>query len=373
MINSISKKRERLHKDKDILEIGEGNALLLHPSQFSISNPGSPGGLHGKRATRNRREPEELLNSTEIQRRKRKAQDSDDAPPSKGLPTTTEWAADKWSNGARPGQHAKEFMMGVQFDSALYSVEKLFSDKELAMSYHAAAMAAHAYIVRQPNSGDELDSPANGTSETNSDPKVVTAEAEADDAPSPPPSMERQPSHATRSTRAPFSSNLLPIDLVTGKHGLYTPPDIQLIARSFPKMPPLTNLMGQRTFGRNDPVVSLTGLGELEAQADLECIKRSRIFNDENGYGANLENDSGARELLTRAAFPNSPHEHWMKASEHKPAASSIRDDPMENGLGLGGVDMGRDNSSMGGTAMSRQATDQSMRDRIKRPNGRKL
>jgi len=199
LINSVTSKKNRLAKDKESLELGENsNALLLHPSQFGVANPASPGGIHGKRATRHRRDADELPNFPESNKRKRKAHDSDESP----APTRQ-----RIDNGtSTPIWFAEQnALKAVQIDSALYSVEKLFTEKELAMTYNSAALAAHSYMQRQKTSGDD-ESPPNGKSDSSSEnEKAITAAAdlEAEDADSPPggTAMERQYSHATRSTR----------------------------------------------------------------------------------------------------------------------------------------------------------------------------
>lgn len=389
LLNSVTAKKNRLSKDKDVLEIGEGNALLLHPSQYSVSNPGSPGGIHGKRATRHRRDPEELLNTTEPHRRKRKAHDSDESPAPKRLHTSSDWPAPSIASERHQprlnGQQAKNDLINMQLNSPLYSVDKLFTEKEIAMNYHAAALAAHSYMVRQPNGTDDLESPPNESSETSGEIGRAVGDIEEPNAPSPP-GMERQPSHRTRSTRDPFSSTYtgMNVEMVAGKHGLYTPPDIQMIARQIPKLPPLINIMGSRTFTRNDPTITLTGLTDQEAAAELELIKKARAYNDEHGYGRNLEVDQGALELLKHAAsydesgdkekHGSGPYEHWLKSSakRNQAATSSLRDElPEGQILGLGGVDMVKEGSfgggSMGGTAMSRQATNESVKRKGRR------
>ena len=79
LINAITSKKFRLNKEKEALEISEGSALLLHPNQFSITNPASPGGTHGKRATRLRREMDDMT-SLEGKKRKRNEDDGSPAP-----------------------------------------------------------------------------------------------------------------------------------------------------------------------------------------------------------------------------------------------------------------------------------------------------
>lgn len=44
LITTISKRRQQLLRDKEQLDIADNNAMLLNPNQFSINNPGSPGG-----------------------------------------------------------------------------------------------------------------------------------------------------------------------------------------------------------------------------------------------------------------------------------------------------------------------------------------
>jgi len=78
LINVIVSKKSRLNKEKEALEISDASALLLHPNQFSITNPSSPGGAHGKRATRQRREMEEM--TFENKKRKRIVNDDDGSP-----------------------------------------------------------------------------------------------------------------------------------------------------------------------------------------------------------------------------------------------------------------------------------------------------
>ena len=76
LVVSLTKKRERLMKEKEQLDIGDSNAILLHPNQFSIINPASPGPAL-KRATRGtgRRgaDPDESSSMLPQDKRKRKS------------------------------------------------------------------------------------------------------------------------------------------------------------------------------------------------------------------------------------------------------------------------------------------------------------
>ena len=77
LINQLTNKKNRLVKEKEAFEISETNALLLHPSQFSLANPCSPGGHPGKRTTRNRKEADDF---SEGKKRKRNGGEDDGSP-----------------------------------------------------------------------------------------------------------------------------------------------------------------------------------------------------------------------------------------------------------------------------------------------------
>ncbi|KAK0103658.1 hypothetical protein ONS95_005671 [Cadophora gregata] len=366
LINSVMSKKARLSKDKDAIEIGEGSthALLLHPSQFGIANPASPGGILGKRATRHRRDAEELPNFPESHKRKRKGHDSDESPaPSRQRidngASTPSWAAEK------------QQLMAHQVESSLYSVDKLFNEKELTMAYNAAALAAHSYMLRHPPFSDDPDNQTNGKSDSSSDhEKAPTAgDAEAEDAESPPTGgamMERQFSHATRSTRGAAVASGYGIDMFTNDDLNY-PANLLSLTRQIPKLPQMINQQNARQFASNpskDAVVSLQGLSAEDANADIEVMRRARILNDEKGYGSNLDVEQGAKSLLEEAAYPRK-YQHWVKSDNKEkisaPAmpTSSLREDyggqPMLKQISQGAT------SSIGGTPMSRQATDDSI------------
>lgn len=365
LINSVMSKKARLSKDKDAIEIGEGNthALLLHPSQFAIANPASPGGILGKRATRHRREAEELPNFPENHKRKRKAHDSDESPaPSRQRidngASTPSWAAEK------------QQLMAHQVESSLYSVDKLFNEKELTMAYNTAALAAHSYMLRHPPFSDDPDNQTNGKSDSSSDHEKAPAagEGEAEDADSPPTGgamMERQFSHATRSTRGAAVASGYGIDMFTNDDLNY-PSNLLSLTRQIPKLPQMINQQNARQFASNpskDAVVSLQGLSAEDANADIEVMRRARTLNDEKGYGSNLDVEQGAKSLLEEAAYPRK-YQHWVKSDNKEKVAgpilptSSLREDyggqPMLKQISQGA-------SSMGGTPMSRQATDDSV------------
>lgn len=355
LINSVTSKKNRLAKDKESLELGENsNALLLHPSQFGVANPASPGGIHGKRATRHRRDADELHNFPESNKRKRKAHDSDESP----APTRQ-----RIDNGSStPVWFAEQnALKAVQIDSALYSVEKLFTEKELAMTYNAAAMAAHSYMQRQKVS-DEDDSPPNGKSESGSENEKVittTAELEAEDAESPPggAAMERQYSHATRSTRG--AGHYITGFGIDALGDINYPGTFDALVKQIPKLPPIGLAYGTKTYTNKDPTSAgfASGMSVEDANAEFELIRRARLYNEENGYGKNLDRDEGGKSLLEAVSDPKRRYT-WVKSDAKdllKEVVSNIREEANEEGPTNEG-------GSIGGTPMSRQATGDSIR-----------
>ena len=52
LIASIQQRTGRLKREKEQLDLSDSNAMLLHPNQYSIGNPASPGGPQAPRKTR---------------------------------------------------------------------------------------------------------------------------------------------------------------------------------------------------------------------------------------------------------------------------------------------------------------------------------
>jgi hypothetical protein len=146
LIQRLNTKRSQLLREKDQLDIGESNALSLNPTQFTFANPSSPG-AGNKRATRNtgrRGNAEEVIG---IDGRKRKVaapnnEDFDSPPP---------------SNFRYDGKDARSKAIYSQFEAPIYSLDRLFTTSELALTMDRAAEAATKFFAMTVQNGDLSD------------------------------------------------------------------------------------------------------------------------------------------------------------------------------------------------------------------------
>lgn len=351
LINSITSKKNRLSKDKDSLEIADTNALLLNPSQFGLTNPSSPS-VHGKRATRLRRDPDDLSSLPEGNKRKRKAGDSDESP----APTRQRLDNDN----STPLWFSEKQRMAAKQAGAVFSIDKLFTEKELAMTYNVAALAAHTHMQRHAPLNDD-GYPANDRADGAAEPEAAgAADNDGEDAESEPSGagMERQYSHATRSTRAAVApANFitgLGIDAITD---LNYPGNMAALNKQVPKLPPLISTVMQKGYVK-DGANGVQGLSHEDATAEIELMRQARLYNDHKGIGRNLDLDNGGRGLLEAVTAPRR-YEYFVKSDQRRlldgsPPESNLRDQ----------------NRPLGGEAMSRQPTgeDTSSRGRKRKP-----
>ncbi|KAJ5793944.1 hypothetical protein N7457_000543 [Penicillium paradoxum] len=202
LMQNISGKRARLMREKEQLDIADTNALLLHPNQFSITNPSSPGGIHSNRKTRHTRhrvDLEELGNGvlSEFNKRKRKAADEDTGSPARD------------AGDATPAKRNKADITKEQ-TAPNYTIHTLFTDKELNAHANQAHLATvHFFSTsRRPDHGsgavtngnntDAEDTPEGTSREDNGTPSAAD--------------MMRTASHnfhATRSTRTTAAHSAL--------------------------------------------------------------------------------------------------------------------------------------------------------------------
>lgn len=193
LVHQLQARKQRLMKEKEHLDIADTNTLLLHPSQFTITNPSSPGSAgqtnRKTRHTRHKVDMDEVgtgLTSEPLNKRKRKAVDDDVASPSRdGIQTPAE----------RPNKRTQQPQT-----APLFSIDTLFTDKELTLQSHNAHIATKHFFtnystaqVNGASKGSDSHPSTDSPSSTHSDSDAPAASE-----------MERSTSqnvHVTRSTR----------------------------------------------------------------------------------------------------------------------------------------------------------------------------
>jgi hypothetical protein len=248
LIASIQQRSSRLRREKEQLDISDSNAMLLHPNQFSIGNPASPGGPQAPRKTRRTGhkfggEAEEVAAAAEKTRKRKLFEENDiDSPGPSGRNVDM--------GNASPFREAKARTMHTQFEASAYSLDRLFTEKELNMAMTQATTAAsHFFAKMKTNEASNTEATTNGHAHTNGDHTsengdLPDADQDSDEVPGAP-EMTRQVSsnpHATRgATRSAF-----PTSITNGQIPfIYNPPFVldakifQKVNASAPTPPPL--------------------------------------------------------------------------------------------------------------------------------------
>ncbi|KAL6691103.1 Sds3-like domain-containing protein [Trichoderma pleuroticola] len=379
LINSLTQKKNRLNREKEVLEINDSNALLLNPNQFSLTNPASPGGAHGKRATRLRKDAEDLQVYADGKKRKRNQGEDD------GSPVPSRRALDP--NSTTPLWQSEKARAAAKQNGPVYSIDKLFTDKELSLHYNTAALAAHQYVLRNRANGTA--SSPDGSDSGNGDSNDVDKD-DADSQPSAAPMMERQVSHATRSTRGGANQNFLD-DKILGIEGIANfelPANLDLIhAQEPPKMPPPVPQQYLKPYPRSADQNFPVPLSQDDIASDLSVMGFFKQYDQSHKPGAHLDAPSGLRRILEAVAVPYHQGRYvaFTSAARDDPEylrdalgipSSNIRDQPspIHAGLSLAAlssaaaVPMSRQSSAQGGgVAMSRQGTSGSGRGKGRR------
>lgn len=348
--------------------------MLLHPNQFSINNPSSPGGTHTKRATRLRQNADELAAFGEGRKRKRNGADDD------GSPAPQRRAVD--GNGTTP-LWQNERLAFRKVTGPVYSIDKLFTDKELSLTYNAAALASHKFLlthhhkVKVNGNGQVVSSPSDSDSGDQED-----GDRDAVDSAPSAVMMERVPSHATRSTRggAPHPQNFLD-DKLVGLEALANfemPGNLEKMIAAEPKMPPMFLGTYARPHAKSEANTPAT-LPVEDVNSDLMVMGFLRQYENIHGTGSSFDSNSGGRKVLEAAAFSPNDRRYvaYLRHERQDPdelrkdlkiQTSSVRDDPSTpSGSGsaaaavatsapIGASPMSRQ-SSQGGAAMSRQGS----------------
>lgn len=215
LILNLNQKKAAMHKEKEKFDIADTHAGLLHPNHFSLNSVVSPGGPQSNRKTRHTRHRLEVDDIDTINgnnKRKRKAPgDNDNGSPA---------PAGRDMESASIFREANAKLEYHQVTAPLYTIDRLFSQKELDQNLQVATFSVIENLKRRKLNKDPAASAPSlvGTnldasdSEDNpgADPDVGMDGAN-DDALLTAPDMDRTATntsqHATRSSRA----------MVTGK------------------------------------------------------------------------------------------------------------------------------------------------------------
>jgi len=314
LINAITTKKYRLNKEKEALEISDASALLLHPNQFSITNPASPGGAHGKRTTRARREMEEM--SLDNKKRKRNNNNNDDD----GSPVPQRRALD--NNNTTPLWQTDRLTMR-KATGPIYSIDKLFTDKELSMTYSQSALAAHKYLLTHKPKFDEHGRPIH--SPDGSDSGNGENEEDAESVPSAP-MMERNVSHATRSGQRGNNPNFMD-DKLMGIEMLANfdfPGNFERMLAADPKLPP--TFPSTYIKGHNRMEYNVTnGLANDDVNGDMMVMQALKQYDQVHGAGSNFAVENGSRTLLQAASLPARDRRFVAYLQGERPAENDVR------------------------------------------------
>lgn len=282
LVQQLSSRKHGLMREKEQLDIADTNTLLLHPSQFSITNPSSPGsGGHTNRKTRHARhriDMEELGNglvAEGLHKRKRRALDDEAGSPARDEIST-------------PAERGKAKIQAHQ-TAPLYSINTLFTEKELNLQSHQAHIATRHFFSTskggaQTNGTDlgtkdqEFGQSSNSSSGSNPEDEDGLAA----------PDMERTASqnfHVTRSTRNAGGQTRL--DILS---------DVAIANR--PQLPYATLHNYQPRNGAALPAVSQ--LIQEEVEEDQEKIRA--LSNEQSGF----MDEKLVEEALTPASHTRS-------------------------------------------------------------------
>ncbi|KAF4510853.1 hypothetical protein G6O67_002712 [Ophiocordyceps sinensis] len=373
LINQMNTKKTRLSKEKEAFEISDTNALLLNSAQFSLTNPGSPGGHAGKRSTRNRKDADESHAYGGDKKRKRNGGDEEGSP----APTRRTLEA----NVTTPYWQSEKARTEARKEGAVYNIASLFTEKELAMHYNASALAAHNYILRHRVNGSTSSPEASDSGFGDND----VGEGEA---PPTAPAMERQVSHATRSTRGAANQSLVD-DKGLAVEGLGSPElaanlEILHTPECHPRMPQALPAQYIKTPLKGSEPSAPGMLSDTQVTADLQIIAGLKQYDSTRKPGSNLDNPKGIRKTLEAASAPyqtsryltlnNPPREIPPDLLRDNPIigplVSNVRDSPCRGSQSVNGqptaAPMSRQ-SSAGDVAMSRQGTTGSGRGKTRR------
>lgn len=199
LTQAISGRKTRLLREKEQLDIADTSALLLHPNQFSITNPASPGGIHSNRKTRHTRHRVDLddlghsngngnggvgggsgtasaaaAGTTAAagdapNKRKRKAPDDDTGSPVREPAALL----------PQPPPSRASMAQAQAQNAPIYSIHSLFTDKELSAHANQAHIATVHFFATSKRPDQPFGAATNGDNTDAEDSASLAAAAAA--------------------------------------------------------------------------------------------------------------------------------------------------------------------------------------------------
>ncbi|KAF2866987.1 Sds3-like-domain-containing protein [Massariosphaeria phaeospora] len=330
LMATIQTRTARLRREKEQLDLSDSNAMLLHPNQFSIGHPASPGGPQAPRKTRRTGhkfgDAEDLAAAAENKRKRKLFEDIDnDSPGPSGRNLDM--------GAGSPFREAKARTIHAQFEASAYSLERLFTEKELTMAMNQATTAASHFFAKMKNAEPgQQETTTNGANGTNGDHASENGDAQdADqDSDDPPgaPDMARQASSNPHATRGATRSALNPTSIANGHIPFTYNPPFVLDAKVFQKL--------------NASAPPPPALAAQDVEQDLKLMLRCPLPDDELN-----------EKLLQAAVNPVKAREYQVQTPDYREPVSEITSHVravvphLEVGA-MGGIPMSAQ-SSMGG------------------------
>lgn len=333
LIASIQQRTSRLKREKEQLDLSDSNAMLLHPNQFSIGNPASPGGPQAPRKTRRTGhkfgDAEDLATANENKRKRKLFEDQDnDSPGPSGRNVEIGIGS--------PFREAKARTVNAQFESSAYSLDRLFTEKELNMAMNQATIAASHFFAKMKHAeAAPQEATINGTTNgANGDHVSENGDTgdpdqDSDELPGAT-DMVRQVSSNPHATRGATRSALNPTAAIANGQipFIYQPPFV-LDAKIFQK---------PSASAPTPPALS-----SQDVEQDLKLMLRDARPDDELN-----------EKLLQAACYPVKARDYQVQPPHFVPPENELTSHlrstapHLEVGVGLGGVPMSAQSSMAG-------------------------
>ena len=292
LIANVQAKKTALQRDKEKLDIADANALLYHPNQFSINSAVSPGGPQSNRKTRHTRhrmdvDDVDTTNGTHTKRKRKGLQaDTENGSPVREVEIV---------NGLKGLEARQEYK---QVSAPIYSIEKLFTEKELNAHLQSASfdVLEHQQATKRQKINDTSAIPTADPSDHEDDVDIELgfgadgAEENFLDATAMERSTTNQSYHATRSTR-----NLIPANFAT-RDNLGEIAGRQVAAEMIG--------LYQKEKKKDDEYNRAPGLSESEAAEDFALMARAMKDEDQGKASDSSLLDEVAGE---RTEYVNTP------------------------------------------------------------------